>query len=43
MAGAAVQKLALNHVVLDLPGPPASVVPADVNGDGLVDLVIPLV
>ncbi len=42
-AGVAAEKLALNHLALDLPGPPAAVVPADMNGDGLVDLVIPLV
>ena len=34
------EKLALHHVTLDLPGPPAKVMPADLNGDGRTDLVV---
>ena len=34
---------ALRHVALDLPGPPAALIPADLNGDGLPDLLVPLV
>ncbi len=33
-------RLALRHVALPLPGPPATVVDADVNGDGLRDLAV---
>ena len=33
----------MRHVSLELPGPPAAVVRADMNGDGLPDLVIALV
>ena len=33
---------ALRKVSLDLPGPPARIVPADLNGDGLTDLVVAL-
>ena len=32
--------LALRRVVLELPGPPASVVPADLNRDGRLDLLV---
>lgn len=34
---------ALRHVTLDLPGAPAALIPADLNGDGLPDLLVPLV
>jgi len=36
------ERLAFRHVALDLPGPPARIVPADLNGDGLQDLVVVL-
>jgi len=39
---AGAERLALRHVPLDLPGAPAAVIPADVNGDGLPDLVLVL-
>ncbi|MGH9868098.1 MAG: FG-GAP repeat domain-containing protein [Candidatus Polarisedimenticolia bacterium] len=32
--------LPARHVVLDLPGPPASIVPADLNDDGEMDLAV---
>ncbi len=32
--------LPVRHIVLDLPGPPASIVPADLNEDGRMDLVV---
>ncbi len=34
------EKLALRYQVLELPGAPASVVPADVDGDGRIDLTV---
>lgn len=37
---AARDKIELRHVVLDLPGPPARVLPADLDGDGRQDLVV---
>ena len=37
---AARERLALRHVTLDLPGPPSKVVPADLDGDGRIDLVV---
>ena len=39
-AGAKPVDLALRRVDLDLPGPPAAIVPADLNRDGRADLVI---
>ena len=39
---AADRSSALKSWTLDLPGPPAAVVPADLNGDGLTDLVVAL-
>ncbi len=38
----AASKLALRHLPVDLPGAPASVIPADLDGDGRLDLVIAL-
>jgi hypothetical protein len=37
------ESLALRHVTLDLPGPPAKVIPADLDGDGRMDLVVVVV
>jgi len=34
------ERLELRHVALDLPGPPARVLPTDLNGDGRTDLVV---
>jgi hypothetical protein len=34
------EQIELRHVALDLAGPPARVLPADLNGDGHLDLVI---
>ena len=33
-------RLALRHVTLDLPGSPSKVIPSDLDGDGLTDLVV---
>lgn len=40
--GAARQPLQLHHVSLHLPGSPAALVPADLNGDGRLDLAVVL-
>ena len=32
--------LSLRHVTLDLPGPPSKVMPADLDGDGRIDLLV---
>ena len=40
---AAPRQPTLRHVTLDLPGPPAALIPADLNQDGLPDLIVPLV
>jgi len=40
---AAPRPLEMRRVTLDIPGPPARVLPADVNGDGRTDLVMALV
>ena len=39
-ARAGAPDLPARHVVLDLPGPPASIIPADLNGDGRMDLAV---
>lgn len=36
----AADSLTLRHVTLDLPGPPARILPTDLNGDGRQDLLI---
>jgi hypothetical protein len=43
LIGAEPRPLALRHVTFDLPGPPVELVPADLNGDGLTDLLVPVV
>src|SRR5678815_3413388 len=37
------RELTLKHAALELPGPPAALVPADLNGDGRMDLVVAVV
>ena len=34
------ERLVFRHVPIDLPGPPARIVPADLNGDGAPDLAV---
>lgn len=38
--GAARERVELRHASLDLPGPPARVLPTDLDGDGRMDLVV---
>ena len=39
----AAEPLPHGHLTIDLPGPPVAVIPADLDGDGRMDLVVPLV